>query len=225
MDPKDRPPPVRRRRGQELEDAILAAAWDALIDGGYAAFTIDAVAERAGTSRTVLYRRWTTRQDLALAAVAHRVARDVPPIPDTGNLRDDVISVLLTANDTRIAMAAIIVGQLGAYYRETGSSPADLRRQILGGRTNAMDTVLRRAVDRGEIDPARLTPRIAALPFDLLRNEVLMTLAAVPRATIVEIVDEVFLPLVGPPVAGYAAPAGDRAAMARLRSDSNDGPE
>ena len=188
--------PIRRRRGRELEHAILGAAWDALLHGGYATFTIDAVAERAGTSRPVLYRRWKTREDLALAAVAYYIARDVRPVPDTGTLRDDLIAVLLDANESRIAMAAIIVGQLGAYYRETGTSPAELRRQILGERTGVMDIVVDRAVERGEIDPARLTPRIASLPFDLLRHEVMMTLAPVPKDTIVEIVDDIFLPLV-----------------------------
>ena len=196
MDLEEAPAPARRRRGQELEDALLDAAWDALIEGGYAAFTIDAVAGRAGTSRPVIYRRWKTREDLTLAAIGHHVTRDVRPIPDTGTLRDDVIAVLLDANETRIAMAAIIVGQLGTYYQETRTSPADLRRQMLGDRTTPMETVIRRAVERGEIDPARVTPRIANLPFDLLRHEVMMTLAPVPKETIVDIVDDIFLPLV-----------------------------
>ena len=196
MDLTDLASPAKRRRGQELEDAILGAAWDALIEGGYAAFTIDAVAERAGTSRPVLYRRWKTREDLVLAAIGHHVTRDVRPIPDTGSLRDDVIAVLLDANETRIAMAAIIVGQLGTYYQETGTTPADIRRQIIGERTTLIETIVRRAVERGEIDPARLTPRIAGLPFDLVRHEVMMTLGPVPKDTIVEIVDDIFLPLV-----------------------------
>ncbi|MCO6003758.1 TetR/AcrR family transcriptional regulator C-terminal ligand-binding domain-containing protein [Actinoallomurus purpureus] len=51
---------------------------------------------------------------------------------------------------------------------------------------------------RGEIDPARLTPRIAELATDLLRHELLMTLQPVPEETITEIVDDIFLPLVRP---------------------------
>ncbi len=177
-------------------DAILGAAWDTLVEVGYAAFTIDAVAERAQTSRPVLYRRWQTREDLALAAVRHFVTRDVRPVPDTGTLRGDLIAVLLDANERRIAMAAVIVGQLGPYYRETGSNPADVRRQLLGERNSVMETVLDRAVERGEIDPARLTPRIGGLPFDLLRHEVMMTLTPASTDAIVEIVDDIFLPLV-----------------------------
>lgn len=55
---------------------------------------------------------------------------------------------------------------------------------------------MRRAIERGEIDPAKLTPRIAALPFDLLRAETMMTLRPVAAEVIEEIVDTIFLPLV-----------------------------
>ncbi|WP_419817645.1 TetR-like C-terminal domain-containing protein [Glaciibacter flavus] len=61
-----------------------------------------------------------------------------------------------------------------------------------------MDVILARGVERGEIDPARITPRISSLPFDLFRHELLMTLQAVPDETIEEFVDEIFLPLVEP---------------------------
>jgi AcrR family transcriptional regulator len=45
---------VERRRGKALEDAVLDAAWSELADGGYASFTMEAVAARAHTSRPVL---------------------------------------------------------------------------------------------------------------------------------------------------------------------------
>ena len=53
-----------RRRGQALEDAILDAAWDVLETGGWSGFTFGAVAERAHSSKPVLYRRWRTREEL-----------------------------------------------------------------------------------------------------------------------------------------------------------------
>ena len=93
-------------------------------------------------------------------------------------------------------MAAVISVQLGAYYQETGTTPADLREQLLGERPTAMDTVIRRALERA-IDITRLTPRICTLPFDLVRHEALMTLQPIPPETILEIVDDIFLPLVG----------------------------
>jgi AcrR family transcriptional regulator len=77
----------RRRRGPALEAALLDAAWEELSKRGYKAFTIDAVADRAGTSRPVLYRRWATEQDLVRAAIAHGARGERLPTPDTGTLR------------------------------------------------------------------------------------------------------------------------------------------
>ena len=57
-----------RRRGEALESALLDAAWDELQAAGYAGLTFEAVADRAGTSRAVLYRRWRNRADLVVAA-------------------------------------------------------------------------------------------------------------------------------------------------------------
>jgi hypothetical protein len=96
------------------------------------------------------------------------------------------------------SVATMLTAYLGAYFVDTGTSPAELRDELLKGRPNAIDVIIDRAVARGEVDEARITPRIRALPFDLYRNELLMTLKAVPEQTIEEIVDEIFLPLVRP---------------------------
>lgn len=56
------------------------------------------------------------------------------------------------------------------------------------------ETIIERAVKRGEL-VASPPPRIVTFPADLLRHELLMTLTAATRKTIVEIVDYVFLPL------------------------------
>ena len=190
--------PARRRRGVELEDAILDAAWDQLVQNGYAEFTIDAVAARAGTSRTVVYRRWPTRQELVRAAIARAGLRDRPATPDTGTLRGDLIALLDIANRTRVGFAAALSVHLGGYFAETGTSLADLREVFLGGSATAMDVIVERAIARGEIDAARLTPRIAALPFDLFRHDAMMTLKPVPPETVAEIIDTIYLPLVRP---------------------------
>lgn len=186
---------TKRRRGRVLEDALLDAAWDQLVSGGYGVFTFEAVAERAGTSRPVIYRRWPNREALVVAAVERFFTRGSRPVPDTGSLRGDVIALLTQANETRAAAAAVISVQLGTYYQESGTTPAELREQILRDRTSAMETVMRRALERGDITAAPLR-RIIALPFDLFRQEALMTLKAVPAETIIEIVDSIFLPLI-----------------------------
>ena len=71
-----------------------------------------------------------------------------------------------------------------------------MRAQIVD--SDVMQTILGRAIDRGEVAAARLTPRIVSLPIDLARHEVLMTFRPLSDEAIREIVDELFLPLVRP---------------------------
>jgi AcrR family transcriptional regulator len=187
-----------RRRGADLEAAILDAAWEQLTAEGYGHFTIDTVAARARTSKPVLYRRWKTSDELLHAAIRHRGASTVVPNPDTGSLRGDLLTLLRGANTLRSDMAALFSSVLGSYFDRAALSPADLRSEFLNGRASSVDHVVERAVRRGEIDPARLTPRIVGLPFDLWRNEVMMTLKPVPDHVLRQIVDDIFIPLVEP---------------------------
>jgi len=196
---KDDAPGPRRRRGAALEAALLDAAWDELVDKGYDGFTIDAVAERARTSRAVLYRRWSTKQELVRAAVGHAGEKhQSAEIPDTGSLRDDVVELLRGANQSRAWFGITVAMRLSGYYAETGTGLSDMRSAFMAGRVSRVDTLLARAVERGEADPAKLSPRVVAVPFDLYRQELLMTLKPVPDEVIESIVDEVFMPLVRP---------------------------
>jgi AcrR family transcriptional regulator len=188
----------RRRRGDALEAAVLDAAWEEINTHGYAAFAVDAVAARAGTSKAVLYRRWPGKAELAHAAIAFVIRRDPVVTPDTGSLRGDVIAFLRETNDRRVGIATQLLAQLGDLYRETGTRIADLRETVLVGQESIMAELVARAVDRGEADPARLSERIVRLPTDLFRAELLLTARSVPDEDIVEMVDTIFLPLVRP---------------------------
>lgn len=186
-----------RRRGAELENAILDAAWEQLTAEGYEHFTIDTVAARAQTSKPVLYRRWKTREDLLRATVRHRAAAESPPpVPDTGSLRGDVLALLARANSDRNPIVALISSMLGSYFNKTGPTPAELHDEFIGQRGSAVERAVNRAVERGEVDPGRITPRILDLPFALFRHEMMMTLKPVPDHVLRQIVDDIFIPLV-----------------------------
>lgn len=192
-------PAPQRRRGAALEAALLEAAWDELIEKGYDGFTIESVAERAQTARAVIYRRWAAKHELVRAAIAHHAFRDRVSVPDTGSLRGDLIELVRAANNRRAPLVGILMSaRIGSIYAETGASFADLRDELLAGRANLIDQVFNRAVERGEADPVRLTPRVRSVTFDLFRHEVLMTHRPLPDDAIVSIIDEIVLPLVRP---------------------------
>ncbi|GFG48577.1 TetR/AcrR family transcriptional regulator [Mycolicibacterium agri] len=186
----------QRRRGPALEAALLAAAWDELNERGYDDFTIDGVAARACTSRAVLYRRWPGKPQLVHAALIAASKKDPLTVPDTGSLRGDVISLLRQANSQRHHLAVTAMTRLDSFYRDTGTNIADLREAIEAEQGVLMDELIARAVDRGEIRPGQVTGRIARLPVDLLRHDVLFTLKPLTDEAIEEIVDTVFIPLV-----------------------------
>jgi len=185
-----------RRLGVELDNALLDAAWQQLNGEGYAAFTMEAVAARAGTSRAVLYRRWADKYELVRAVVAHITRPDEMTIADTGSLRGDTIAMMKIANQTRLELVSAMTVHLGGYYQETGTSPKDLRKTLFANRPHIPRMLLDRAIARGEVHPAFVTDRIAAVPYALLQQEFFITLKPVPIAVIEEIVDTIFLPLV-----------------------------
>jgi len=186
-----------RRRGATLEDALLRAAWDELSAVGYANLTMEGVAARAGTSKAVLYRRWPNRAELVMAAYRGR-ARAVHPdhmgsvadqIPDTGDLRENVMAVL---RHLRRSSEELSPETLHGLLAELRTMPLELMEVV----PSVMMTILRRAAEQGEVDLGKVTPRIAALPGDLLRHQILITGRSVSDDFLSEIVDEIFLPLV-----------------------------
>lgn len=188
--------PARRRRGTELESALLDAAWAELEQNGYPRFTFDAVAERAGTSRSVLYRRWPDAEALVFAAIRHHFDHDAISAPDTGTLRGDMLARLRSVSDRRAGIAVMIGAQLGGLVGPGGITLDAVRERLVGGRIGRADIALQRAHDRGEIDLDRLPDSVCTLPFDLLRQRLLMTLEPASDQDIATIVDEIFLPLV-----------------------------
>jgi AcrR family transcriptional regulator len=157
---------------------------------GYASLTMEGAAARAGTSKMVLYRRWPNRAQLVLAAMRRRVTPLSTDIPDTGELRGDVLKVLRELRRRYREIGPDVIHGLMTELHELPSSVFHVVPEV-------MMTVLVRAAERGEVQIEKVTPRIASLPSDLLRHELLISHESVSDAVLVEIVDQLFLPLVG----------------------------
>jgi AcrR family transcriptional regulator len=183
-----------RRRGTALEDAILDATWAELNEVGYAGMTMESVAKRAGTSRPVLSRRWPTRSKLATAALARQYKLNPVSVPDMGSVREE-LRLLLTHMSNRVRPNLVqLAFDMSRDLAEEGSNFRDVREELTDG--ELVRSILKRGVDRGEIDAVRLTPRNIALPTDLVRHDILMTRRPLSDEVIREIVDDVFMPLV-----------------------------
>jgi AcrR family transcriptional regulator len=186
-----------RRRGEALEAALLDATWAELQAVGYARLTFEAVADRAGTSRAVLYRRWRSRPELVIAAMRRHRPMLSGEIPDTGTLRGDVLAVLrrMSARLGDIGTETVY-GLLGDIFADPEPS-ASIQDQVLHIGAGVMATILKRAADRGEVSGG-ISPRVATLPTDLFRLELFHARTPPSDQVLTEIVDVVFLPLVLP---------------------------
>lgn len=189
-----------RRRGEALEDAILLAACEELYETGYTHLTMESVAKRAGTNKAVLYRRWDNKLELVIAALHKYVPKITDEIPNTGNLRDDVVTYLQQLTAPLKSIGAQTIRGLMTEPHVGGSLIAYLP-QVIQPRTEsklmvAMTAILKNAEIRGEVCLERLTARMISLPLDLLRYELITMQEPISDEVITEIVDDIFMPVV-----------------------------
>ncbi len=103
----------RPRRG-ETDAAINAATRQLLAEVGFADFTIEEVARRAGVGKPTIYRRHSSKSPLIAAALVESLASATPRVPDSGDVNRDVAKLLtslvqtLTTTDFGPSMAALI---------------------------------------------------------------------------------------------------------------------
>jgi AcrR family transcriptional regulator len=183
-----------RKRGDELNAAIYQATLAELAEVGYARLTMERVAERARTGKAALYRRWSSRMELAMDAVYHALP-DLTATPDTGSLRGDLLAQLRRTADLLAGPAGeALRGLLGDVLRDPART-AELRRLSHGNSGKVMREIVRRAIERGEVDGDAVTPRRLDVPQAMLRQYFLFNGVPIPDEVITEIVDEVVVPL------------------------------
>jgi AcrR family transcriptional regulator len=183
-----------RRRGKVLEAAIFEAALRELAEAGYVNFSIERVAAGAGTSKPVIYRRWPNRARLVYAALrANRPGLSFEA-PDTGTVRGDVMVILHSVSEMVDELSPeVIFGLIAELLHE---SELSLFAEVHERNAKIMTEILTRGIGRGEIAAEKLTPRLAALPFDLVRYQLMVLRQPLSAEDIEEIIDQIFLPLV-----------------------------
>ena len=170
----EKAPSAGRPRDRRIDAAILAATADLLVEVGYSNLTMSAVAERAGTTKTALYRRWSSKAELVHEAAfpATPTAIQAPP----GDIAADLRAMLEAARE--VFTSAVVRAALPGLIADMSADAA------LGGRVSARFTDLfgavrarlSAAIDRGEVragvDPDRLV--------DLIGGATLLALLQTP---------------------------------------------
>lgn len=145
-------PTPGRPRDAEREAEILQTVLSLLTEVGYDALTFEGVARRAGASKATLYRRWTSKRDMVVAAVKAGPSSATPTTDvDTGSLRGDLL-VLCGRLDATLRASD---GSMSLMLLQAGLEDPELCRHLeeAAGPTGAKlpKSVLDAAISRGEL--------------------------------------------------------------------------
>jgi AcrR family transcriptional regulator len=140
-----------RPRRSATGHAILKATRDILAQGGVHALTIEGVAERSGIAKTTIYRRWRSKEDLALAALLE-VIRAEPPARHLGSTPAALTAYLgqLIKNVNSRLYGRILRGLISEMAVDTELARG-FREQVLARRIAVIRQVLARGIERGEL--------------------------------------------------------------------------
>ncbi|CAN5315890.1 TetR/AcrR family transcriptional regulator [soil metagenome] len=190
------PVKLGRKRDHSRDPEILDAALDVLAEEGYDGMTIDMVAARAKAGKATVYRRWSSKGELVIDAIACMKA--IPArLPDTGTLRGDLVAMIKPHTIEQAERKLKVMAGLMSMIMRAPELADAANAAIIEPRAAANRILLQRAIDRGEIAAdsdiemlSLLTPSMAAYHTMILRKPV-------DRAFLIKMIDEVLLPAAG----------------------------
>jgi len=174
----------------------------------YESVTMDAVAARAKASKATIYRRWAKKDDLVIDALQRSFADRTHALPDTGNLRDDLVARLNQQVSDPALLAATTAALKGLVYAASSDSElaVALRSVLQDPQLASLQTLLTRAHARGDLS----RPVDVNLVWEVAQGQ-FCTRAGVDCGTVdagyVEhLVDDVLMPVINHAGAGAPAP-------------------
>lgn len=186
----------QRRRGQALEDDILQSTFALLQETAYADITMDMIAAAARTTKSVLYRRWSSKSEVVLAAVRAQNTDFKLTVPDTGSLHADLLALMdLIADGFQRARVQNLMGLLTE--RLGGISMADYFAKF--SRRNHLTVIVQgmfaKARARGELKEKPIPDNLYDLPVLLLIDLVFGGKEEVTVDRLHDLVDQVLMPV------------------------------
>lgn len=135
----------------DITAAIRGAVMQELAAVGYGRLSIEAIARRAGVSKTAIYRRWSSKLELVLEIVSAAVGKSLP-LPDTGSLRGDLeVLFWIMARALQHPLASQIIPDLLAEAARNAEIAQTLQQALRANQRNIGVLLIDRAVDRGEL--------------------------------------------------------------------------
>lgn len=192
----DTAPKLGRKRDLTRDPEILGATLDVLAETGYDGMTIDMVAARARAGKATVYRRWASKGELVIDAVACMKSADIDfdALPDTGTLRGDLVAMIKPHSiEDGAKKLNVMAGLVSLLSRQPELADA-ARAAVIEPRAKVNRIFLTRAIDRGEIPADVDVDLLAQLGGAMAAYRTLMLGLPVDRAFVLSVIDGVILP-------------------------------
>ena len=173
--PAERAGVAGRPRDPRIDAAILRATAELLVEIGYANLSLAAVAERAGTTKTALYRRWSSKAELV-----HEAAFPIAPTAlaaPAGDVAADVRAMLAATRD--VFTSPVVRAALPGLIADMGADP-ELNIRVMARFTDLFAAVRSRLVEAvhcrevpADVNPDRL--------IELIGGATMMRMLLVPE--------------------------------------------
>lgn len=184
-----------RRRGDALETAIYDAVLSELAEVGYGRLTMEGIAARARTAKSSLYRRWSSLEDLVIAAIDPAMASP-ERAPEAGDLRTDLVGVLTPMAKAVASPTGRAVTSLLGEINRSPKLRELAEQRFLAPRVRAATAIFERAVERGEIRAGAVTPYVVQAGPALILHFSVVRGRSLSRKDVEDIIDQVIMPAV-----------------------------
>ena len=185
-----------RKRDHSRDAAILDATLDVLAEVGASHLTMDMVAARAGAGKATIYRRWTSKPDLVIDAIAHmkRNQVDIERLPDTDSLRGDLLGLFKPQSIEEGERKLKIMAGLASLLSQDPALADAANAAVVQPWAEAHMALMQRAVERGEIPASADIGTLSQIIPSMAAYRTLVQRKAFSFDFLVSMVDEVILP-------------------------------
>jgi len=185
-----------RKTGAEFIDAVFSATMAEVGEHGLRGASMERIAQRAGTGKASLYRRWPNVRALSLDVFLTLISRNAPvELPNTGTLRGDLYQSIRDFCQALEGPLHIVLRELLAESAHDPSLISEFKERYGLQQELEVVAVLQRAMARGEIPTRPITPMILELPAAVVVHKLLMEGTVLNEDQSAQLIDEIILPL------------------------------
>ncbi|MDX6228576.1 MAG: hypothetical protein QOI76_1966 [Frankiales bacterium] len=183
--------PAAPDRASRTEAAILEATRELLSESGVRHLTVEKVAARSGVAKTTIYRRWRSKDELALAVLIDFV-QSIVPVPRGEGARSELVALLKGAVNSlgSTIMGRVMQGLVSELATNEDLSRA-FRERVVALRVGEVRKIVQRGIERGELRPDTDVDLLHELLFGPVYYRLFLSGGALDRKLAARIVDAV----------------------------------